>query len=607
MNKYDTLVNILDKLRFEAPLEYKKYRPNYDEVEQINQARSRAFIHLFLKVKFGLLDFKERENLITDGSYDGGIDGYFINTDLKKVYFIQSKFRANEENFREKEISLDELLKMDVDRVTDGESCDESGNEYNGKIKQIQRDLQKISDIGRYSYEIIILANLKNCKPSDLRKLTGSVAQPQVFDWEKTYEELVFPVVSGTYYNETEIHIPLNLSNKDSSGKRITYNVQTKFSECDITVVFVPTIEIAKILYKYKNAILKFNPRCYLELTNNTVNLEISKTIKNGNTNEFALFNNGITMLSDGTEFNDRVGKINIAQMIITNPQIINGGQTAYTLSRIYQDVIENKIDENIFENKEVLVKVITFPKDDNLSKKDKLLLIEDISKATNQQTSVTEADRRANDSIQIELQEIFFKKYGVYYERKKGEFADGIKNKYISRDLLIDRELLLRLCVTCDYKPTQARRSSLNQLFKLENFNKIFTDVSRHEEYFFAYCCWQYLNKKEQGFNDDKNNKYGIANYGHALRIGKFAAIAVCIYMYKKEETALEKVELIANSVLNSWINFEKYVTSLKTNADYFHTYQDEITQIVKQDLNYDGYYKGRTIDYDIKNYFFK
>lgn len=606
MNKYDTLVNILDKLRFEAPLENKRYRPNDDEIEKLNQARSRAFIHLFLKVKFGILDFNEREKLICDGSYDGGIDGYFINTDLKKVYFIQSKFRTNEENFREKEIALDELLKMDVDRITDGEIKDENGNDYNGKIKQIQRDLQNISDIGRYSYEVIILANLRNCTPSDLKKLTNGFAA-QVFDWEKTYEELVFPVVSGTYFNEAEIHIPLNLSNKDSFGKRITYNVETTYSECDITVVFVPTIEIAKILYKYKNSILKFNPRCYLELINNTVNKEISKTIKDTKTNEFALFNNGITMLSDGTIFNDQVGKKNTAQMIITNPQIINGGQTAYTLSRLFQDVLDNKISESIFENKEVLVKVITFSKDEDLPKAKKLRLIEDISKATNQQTSVTEADRRANDSIQIELQDIFFKKYGVYYERKKGEFADGLKNKYINRDLLIDRELFLRLCVTCDYKPTQARRSSLKQLFNLENFNKILTNVSRHEEYFFAYSCWRYLNKKEQEFYEDKNNKYGIVNYGHALRVGKFATIAVCIYQYKKQEIALDDVETIANNVLNSWLDFEQHVISLNTNSSYFNTYQDEITQIVKQDLNYDGYYKGRTIDSDIKNYFFK
>ena len=89
------------------------------EVEKLNQARSRAFIHLFLKVRFGLLDFLERERVVTDEFNDGGIDAYFIETDTKKVYFIQSKFRTVQDNFIEKEITLDEILRMDVDRINE--------------------------------------------------------------------------------------------------------------------------------------------------------------------------------------------------------------------------------------------------------------------------------------------------------------------------------------------------------------------------------------------------------------------------------------------------------------------------------------------------------
>ncbi|HCG7184522.1 TPA: hypothetical protein NJ331_004405 [Vibrio parahaemolyticus] len=50
MTKYANLVNVLDQLRFEAPGEMKKYRPKQDDIEKINQARSRTLIHLYLKV-----------------------------------------------------------------------------------------------------------------------------------------------------------------------------------------------------------------------------------------------------------------------------------------------------------------------------------------------------------------------------------------------------------------------------------------------------------------------------------------------------------------------------------------------------------------------------
>lgn len=135
--KYQILIDILDKLRQEVKNtepSFAKYNPNPNDLEKVNQARARAYIHLFLKVSFGVLEFKEREYFISDGSYDGGIDGYFINHDNKTIFFIQSKFRTTESNFESKEISLDEILVMDINRILDGEDNDEFGNAYNGKI-----------------------------------------------------------------------------------------------------------------------------------------------------------------------------------------------------------------------------------------------------------------------------------------------------------------------------------------------------------------------------------------------------------------------------------------------------------------------------------------
>jgi hypothetical protein len=122
MTKYSMLVNILDQIRAEgASTKFTaKYIPSTTDPEQINHERSRAFIHLYLKVSFGMLDFTEREHLITDGSNDGGIDGYYIDTERRVAYFIQSKFRTTEANFTNKQITLEELLAMDVIRILEG-------------------------------------------------------------------------------------------------------------------------------------------------------------------------------------------------------------------------------------------------------------------------------------------------------------------------------------------------------------------------------------------------------------------------------------------------------------------------------------------------------
>jgi len=604
MSKYKTLVNILDRLRFESPKEIKRYRPKPDDVEKLNQARSRALIHLYLKVSFGLLDFRERERFITDGAQDGGIDAYFIDEADKKVILIQSKFRASEGNYENKEIYLKELLKMDVDRISDGENKDEEGIEYNGKIKQLLRDLSEVPDIGRYSYEVIILANLEKTKQSSLRKLTGGFPT-KVFDFSHTYRELVFPVVTGTYYNHSELCISLNLTNKSSSSARISYNVETEYKDCDITVVFVPTEEIGRILYKYKNSILKFNPRCFLELQSNSVNKDIYQTISNKKTNEFALFNNGITMLSDDTSFNERIGQKDKAQIVIENPQIINGGQTAFTLSRIYEEVIKGTKKEDIFNNKEVLLKIITFSKSTNKDEDHKLKLIESISKATNRQSEVSDADRRSNDKIQLDLQNALYEKFGIYYERKKGEFSDGVRDKYIDRNQIIDREVLLRLAMTCDGYASQARRNSSRVIFQEDNFTKSLNNSNRASEYYYAYMCHQHLINIEKSMSDDKEDSYGTTNYGQAFRYGKYAVTSIVVATHFDESESVKNLEDHVAKIINRWSEFEKFATESIENSFYFRTYRSEETGEITRDYNYDGYYKGRTLNADLSAFF--
>lgn len=202
-------------------------------------------------------------------------------------------------------------------------------------------------------------------------------------------------------------------------------------------------------MHRYKNSILKFNPRSYLDIHSNPVNKAISNTVKKNQTNEFALFNNGITLLSDNTNINKKIGKKDQAQMIVVNPQVINGGQTAYTLSRLYEETLEMGDQNKIFLDKEVILKIITFSEDDHMPQKNKIKLIEEVSKATNQQSPVKEADRRSNDAVKIEIQEKIYREFGHFYERKKGEFGDGLHNKYIDRSKIIDRTLFLRLCLS--------------------------------------------------------------------------------------------------------------------------------------------------------------
>lgn len=591
MSKYDDLIKILDILRKEAPKENNRYYPDEKDTEKVNQARSRAYIHLFLKVKFGIIDFRDRENIITDGASDGGIDGYFIDKGNKVIYLIQSKFRTTDNNFRNKEIAMEELLSMDVIRILHGEESDEYGTPYNGKIQGLIRHINEISDMPNWTTKVVLLANVKLNIQSRLRTLTGGYAV-EVYNYDRIYTELVFPLVSGSYFNIKELKITINV-NRDSSGHRIQYYPMTKYGECTVNALYVPTLEIAKILSKYKNSILKYNPRSYLDLQKGSVNMKIAESIVKIQTNEFALFNNGITMLSDETKYSDTVGKKNTAEVLVTNPQIINGGQTAFTLSRLYDNYLE-KGDLSVFDNKEVLLKIISFNEEEGAIS-DKLKLIEDISIATNQQSPVYEADRRANDKVQILLQQKIYADFGLYYERKLGEFGDGIHKGYIDRSKIIDREQFLRICLAVKDEPVRAR-SSINRLFEKRYFDEIIPEDIDYRRCIYTYLAYE----KIPSITTTTNNVKNLARYAIASVVSHRYNENIKPYQFD------ESIERELSDIITRWEDFEKYVRNDTDNkVYYFREVFDQNTGEKTVEANWGYYYKGRTLHRDLKNYF--
>ncbi len=589
MKKYDILLNILDRIREESASTPRAstYLPAGQDQEAINQARSRAYIHLYLKVNFGLLEFMEREHFITDGGYDGGVDGYYINLDSKLVYFIQSKFRTTERNFTEKQMTLEDVLNMDLTRILDGHEEDEKGNKYNGKILQLQREVSGLEDIARYKYKVIILANLEDTPLSKLSRLVGGYSC-EVVNYEKSYDQLVFPVISGTYFRASDLVIHLDLSNKNA-GTKISYTVDTRYGECDITVLFVPTIEIAKTFHKYKNSILKFNPRSYLELEGAKVNMAIRNTILQEGKNEFALYNNGITMLSDDTNLNERIGQRNKAQLNVRNPQIINGGQTAYTLSRIWEESDPGAV-ASLFDGKEVLLKVITVHSSAGATDQDQLKLIDAISIATNAQTAVQTADRYANEKIHAELQKLLFDRFGLLYERKRGEFADGIHKSYIERSETIERNLLLRILLAANgLINLSAERKAFA---KFTQFWKQFPTDEELDRFYFGYLCYGLLENTKSP-NSPKRSKEVS---------GKVYGMTTMYIPSRRSEFQIEARENLS-SFLAEWNTFLQSGTNLR--PQLIRQRLDKTTMNITTSFDARRWFMSNSFEVDVKNYF--
>lgn len=574
--KYNILTNILDKISKDAPKTFVSYTQSKD-IEKNNQIRSKCLIHLFLMVRFGIDDFKIREDFITEGGYDGGLDAYYIDKDNKIVYLIQSKYRTSADNFENKEISVDEILKMDIGRILKGETIDENENTYNGKILGFQRKYSQLPELGLYNRRVIFLCNLVKYTDEQIKRLIDNF-EFEIFNYEKTYNKLVFPLLTSTYYDVESLDITINLDKKEIPHLR--QEINTRIGTFDITVVFVPTYEIAKVMSKYKNALLTYNPRNYLSLEKNDVNKEIKKSILDYSTGEFAIFNNGITIFADSGNVNTATGRQSIGTVTIRKPQIINGGQTAFTLSKLYE---EGTLKEQ-FDNKEVLLKIISpnYQSDSSNENKDKEI-IKSISKSTNQQSKIEEADMRANDDIQIRIQKTLFEKYGLLYERKKGEFEEAFSKKLVDKKMLIKREDLIKSYLSFKGEPGQAKNIKKDLLFGETKFNTLIDKIEIVDDIFLSILLYQKISELEKKYISefDKN----LSKYGHALKYGKNALIYMYSLVFDKNSNS-DTITTNLEKLLNNWRVFENSFFKEGGKNSIFNEYRN--STINEHILNY-------------------
>jgi hypothetical protein len=470
------------------------------------------------------------------------------------------------------------------------EKFHENGTPYSDKIRGLQRAIRKLPDAGSYTTRVVVLGNTKNFTPAHLKKLVEGYLVDQ-FPHDRIYKELLFPVITGTYFTDPNLTIEINLANLKGDSN-LDYDVKAAAYKPNIKLLFVPTREIGRIMHTYKNSILKFNPRSYLEVSKNKVNQEIEASILNTKSNEFALFNNGITIIADGTSISSDTAKQGTAQVVLRNPQLVNGGQTAYTLARVYERCVASK-DFKVFTGKEVLLRVITFVgavKSSGREAREQLIL--DISKASNSQTKVEESDRRSNDPVQLRLQERFFEKYGLYYERKRGEFSDGILYGYLPAELIVNRERLVHVALACEYRVSQAR-SSVSKHFANQVELASLLKLKDVEKYAYGYEVLNSLERKRKHRPKVRGDRYHKREYGQALRYGQYSVVAVCANQGRaNSKPEAEAVE----SVLQQWTKFETWAEGLPSNRSYK----------LEGSFDYANYYKGSTINSDLQKYKF-
>jgi len=463
--------------------------------------RDRAFTYLSLGFLLDLDENNIDDDIIIDGEGDKQIDVISITEfgNKKVIDLVQTK----------KELGFSSNIVIQI------------GNGLNWIFAAKPQDIKKLKNIKlknkineiRKIWDANTLVNVYYCTLGDTTKISKE-AREQADTIKNAYGKLFNGKFKFAFIGAQELYDLVQQREKISKvvEEKISYEFQQDMAnmldyyiqDFNGAICTVNAKEIARLVNKHGDNLFEANIRKFLGA--NKVNKAISETCKSEDDSQFFwFFNNGITIVCD--TFNV-VRKPKNPYIEVHNAQIVNGCQTATTLF-------------NAWENKElkgdtkVLVKVFS-AKDENFVNK--------ITEATNNQTSISTRDLRANDKTQILIQNYLKEKYGYYYERKRNQY----KSSKISKDKIINNEKVAQSFLAIGKKRPSVAKSSKARLFGEEFYEDIFSPPVEH--LLISYKIVEFTEKEKERKPKDEI-KYALRIYGF-LHIARMMAY----YLFQSE-----------------------------------------------------------------------
>ncbi len=226
---------------------------------------------------------------------------------------------------------------------------------------------------------------------------------------------------------------------------------------------------------------------------------------------DFTFNHNGVTVFAEKFEKVDGVYKI-------TEPRLLNGAQTITTFDRFLEKNTENpKLKENkyLLEQIRVIGKIITRASDEFVTM---------VTINNNRQNPVEPWNLRANDMIQLELQEKFKDDLAVFYERQEKSFEnmtdEDLEEGGITEKKSINIKILAQTFLVSD-----------GEIYNTSWMSKIFEDDRIYESVFnenrlkadsrkilLCYKVQYRLRKLANDIYDKGPNKYGFMSKARPL-----------------------------------------------------------------------------------------
>lgn len=522
-----------------------------------------AFGHFMIKECFNkIIDFEYDGNdfdqfikdHIVDMANDLGNDAIFTNQANNEILVFQFKYSKNQllntNEIKKNKRFIDWIIGLTDENLSANHKLKKVIDEELSPILTPENIKANNFYITFYYIDADFIGNIK----TDINALHTNYKDKNInFDiryynfqeLEELYDDIEIPK------NEVELRFVAN----EIFSKNLTYydNDETEL-ETVITSIYANSLK--PIIEDKKELILALNVRYYKG--ENDINSKIKKEYSKGEKSNFWILNNGINGVCQDFIINDN------NTLTIKNFQIVNGGQTAKTLTRIVNDLPNNV---------QILLR-LTKVKDKARTSKISM----DIAVASNSQNAISARDLHSGDRIQNKIFE-HLNNIGVFYDKKDGEWATVNKKKYRnpfgkSPMHLKIRNLDLGVSYLSFYLQLPISTVGRHKLvFSELYYDRIFDSSKNEDDQFYKLILAYRIAERINDIKSEKYNNYEILwnNYINDVLLSLSA-----LYFFQGKLHKIDSPESLISELStftpNGYVNQnERFTLTLETEFDDF------------------------------------
>jgi len=374
-------------------------------------ARKDYFGLLYLEQEFEL-PRKVAANQVAFRGNDYGVDGFHVDPAKRNFYLYQFRSSASYSQFK---ATLQRLIDGGIERVFSGGRLDSSADALLRQLRSRLVENQAVID--RVCIHFVFAGDPAEAERSQALDRLREDLENKKYLIDQFFGREITLVIEFRSAKTKKAGAFTHVTKTHSYPIELTHTISMPGPDNELlTVGFVRIMELFSMYKEMGSRFFDRNIRGALpedEVVNRSLTRAFKKIVLEGKDlpSVFPFNHNGVALSAEALEQTDGGTRI-------VEPRILNGVQTLMTLERFLTASADSdsfRQGSRKLEGVKVLCKVVTKAQPD---------FVTNVTVNNNRQNPVEPWNLRANDRIQLELQDRFRDQLGIYYERQENVFS---------------------------------------------------------------------------------------------------------------------------------------------------------------------------------------